>query len=242
MLHAQSFRTTFLAAFALLCGAACSQATPITLPPGLAPGTEYRILFFTSATQQATSDDISTYNALVTAAANAVPELAALGVTWTVLGSTAAVNALDNAALDPADTTTQFFNTRGERIAVGVTTPQTGLFGGNFTNHENRILDEFGHQRIAFVFTGTLRSGLADPNSPLGATLVSGGFSNTNSLAWTEFDWFPQSLNNTSLYGISAPLSSPVPEPDTASLFVLAAILLIAARRPPSLNPHRRNK
>lgn len=63
MLHTQSFRTMFLAAFALLCGAACSEATPITLPPGLAPGTEYRILFVTSTTQQATSDDISTYNA-----------------------------------------------------------------------------------------------------------------------------------------------------------------------------------
>lgn len=241
MLHTHSFRTMILAAFALLCGAACSEATPITLPPGLAPGTEYRILFVTSTTRQATSDDISTYNAFVTAAANAVPELAALGVTWTVLGSTAAVNALDNAALDPADATTQFFNTRGERIAVGVTTPQTGLFGGNFTNHENRILDEFGHERNEFVFTGTLRSGFTDPNSPLGAVFVRGGIPLVSHLNWTEFDSFPQS-SALYLYGISAPLAAPVPEPATASLFVLAAILLIAARTPTSLYPQRRNK
>ena len=66
-----------------------SQAAVITMPSGLSHGDQYRIVFVTSTTIQATSSDISTYNAHVTAAAALNPDLAVIEgtvertTTWT---------------------------------------------------------------------------------------------------------------------------------------------------------------
>jgi len=72
------------------------------VPPGLAPGDQYQLVFVTSDTFDATSSDISTYNAEVSAEAALNPALSAFdalnGVTWTVIGSTATVNANVNAS------------------------------------------------------------------------------------------------------------------------------------------------
>ena len=73
-----------------------ASAAPITVPTGLNPGEQYRLAFVTSTTRDATSSNIADYNAFVTATANAVPELAELGITWKAIGSTSAVDAQDN--------------------------------------------------------------------------------------------------------------------------------------------------
>ncbi len=64
------------------------------------PGDFYRLAFVTSTTRDAVPTDIADYNAFVTATAEAVPELLALGTTWSVIGSTASVDARDNTGTD----------------------------------------------------------------------------------------------------------------------------------------------
>ena len=95
-----------LAAFAVasLGLASESLAVPITVPTGLSPGAQYRLAFVTSTTRDATSSNIADYNAFVTATANAVPELAALGTTWTAIASTSSVYAQDNTSTNPGIT------------------------------------------------------------------------------------------------------------------------------------------
>jgi hypothetical protein len=44
-----------------------ANATPITIPSGLAPGSTYFLTFVTADTHDALSSDISTYDAFVTA-------------------------------------------------------------------------------------------------------------------------------------------------------------------------------
>ena len=46
-----------------------AKATIVTLPTGLNPGDQYRLVFLTSTERNATSSDIAVYNAFVTAAA-----------------------------------------------------------------------------------------------------------------------------------------------------------------------------
>jgi hypothetical protein len=97
----------FCATFAVAPLAA--SAAPITVPSGLNPGDQYRLAFVTSTTRDATSPNIADYNAFVTTAANSVPELAALGTTWSAIASTVSVSARDN-------TGTNFFITAGVPI------------------------------------------------------------------------------------------------------------------------------
>ena len=68
----------------------------ITVPPGLAPGSQYRLAFETADTYNAESSSIGVYNSEVNTEADAVAALAALGTTWLVIGSTDAVFASDN--------------------------------------------------------------------------------------------------------------------------------------------------
>ena len=95
------FATIVLAVFGLALGAG---AAPITTPVGLNPGDQYRLVFLTSTTRDATSTDIADYNAFVTAAANTQQALVDLATTWTAIASTDAVDALDNTGTNPSVT------------------------------------------------------------------------------------------------------------------------------------------
>ena len=73
-------------------------------------GDPYHLIYVTSATTDATSTDIADYNAFVQA--DAVAAGIGTGVTWSALGSTATVNAMDNAV---------------------ITGPVFGIFGSKYT-------------------------------------------------------------------------------------------------------------
>lgn len=60
---------------------------PITIPTGLNPGDQCRIAFVTSTIRVVTSSNIADYNEFVTAAADTVTELAALGTSWTAIST-----------------------------------------------------------------------------------------------------------------------------------------------------------
>jgi hypothetical protein len=78
-----------------------ASAAPITVPTGLNPGDQYRLLFVTSTTRDATSNNIADYNNFVTTAANSESALAALGTTWAAIASTLSVSARDNSDTNP---------------------------------------------------------------------------------------------------------------------------------------------
>jgi hypothetical protein len=78
-----------------------SRAAVVTVPAGLSPGDEYRLVFLTSTMRDAESSVLADYNAFVLSAALSVPELAALGTTWSVIGSASGVDARDNTGTNP---------------------------------------------------------------------------------------------------------------------------------------------
>lgn len=91
-----------LASVLLSAPAVClAQSCPIVVPTGIEAGEQYRLAFLTSGTMLGESTDIADYNAFVSAAANAVPELAALETQWFAIASTAAVDARSNTGTTP---------------------------------------------------------------------------------------------------------------------------------------------
>lgn len=90
-----------VAVFLFVPAQSIAQPCAIVMPSGLSPGDEYRLAFTTSGTRNAESTDIADYNAFVTAAANTLPELAALETQWFAIASTATVDARTNTGTTP---------------------------------------------------------------------------------------------------------------------------------------------
>ena len=122
----------------------------ITIPTGLNPGDQYWIAFVTSTIREATSSNSAEYNAFATAAANSVTELAALGKSWTAIGSTASIDACDN-------TNTNFTTPTGVGIYL---LNDTKLADNNADLWHGDIdgplsIDENGQNLVTVVWIGT---------------------------------------------------------------------------------------
>ncbi|MCX6880120.1 MAG: hypothetical protein NTW21_40895 [Verrucomicrobia bacterium] len=117
---------------------------PITVPRGLAPGDQYRLVFVTSTTTHSGGADqagltppgfttIAQYNDFATAAATAAPELSALSATtWKAIVSSSnpATDARDNTATSPSSTSVPIYNLGGVRVADG----NSDLWDGSIQN------------------------------------------------------------------------------------------------------------
>jgi hypothetical protein len=220
----------------------CCYAGPITVPVGLAPGTQYRLVFITSTTTEAMSSDISYYNTFVTDVADAVPTLADLGATWTAIASTGS----DDAETNIGTGASGIYNLGGQEVALNT----DALFVSNllspFGYDQNGDLaanDSFG----VLVWTGTLPTGASDGGFSLGgdqtqnlaglASSTSPGVINSAGLVTTS-GWLTA---GSSYYGDSLPLyaisseltvsASSSPEPNTTVLIILGAATLIIMRR-----------
>jgi len=91
----------FITSLLLFCAAGVvapqtASAAPITVPSGLNVGDTYRLAFVTSKTIDALSTEIQDYNDFVSGVAAGVPELAALGTTWSAIASTLDTHARTN--------------------------------------------------------------------------------------------------------------------------------------------------
>jgi hypothetical protein len=203
------------------------------VPPGLAPGETYRVVFVTADTTDIYSQDISDYNSFVTAEANEVASLAALDTTWTVIGSTEAVSALTNVDLSAPGA---IYNLAGLEVAADT----YALFDVVSTPLLNPVdYDQFGDLLASEnVWTGTCDTGGSPPFGSIcegigfGDDEASVGLNTAVSSAWLVDGTFEDADAQEPLYAISSTLTvpEPVPEPATVSLSFLGLMALAATR------------
>jgi len=179
-------------------------------PPDLPPGAQYRILFVTASTRDATSADIADYNAFVAADAAASPQLAALNTTWRALANTATTTAT-------ANTNSGFwlgndipiYLPNGLRVENGY----AGLWGGTLLNAPT-CTSLGGTTPAASIWTGGGQSGNTSVGNngvpqPLGDATSWAGDPSTTYIDWMSIGAFP-TTELRPLYGMSGVLTKPV--------------------------------
>jgi PEP-CTERM motif-containing protein len=193
-------------------------------PIGLAPGSQYQLIFATADLHNAVSTDIATYNAFVTSeAALGVPFGLPSGVTWTAVASTSTVNANVNA---PSGTL-PVYNTDGQEVAAA----GVGIYTGTLENVVG--FDQYGATATAAqannVWTGSDFQGAGLHH----ATLGGGGNGEVGQLAidstWLQFALEPQAAEVTfsrPFYALSTAITVPTPEPSTLTLLGLALLAI----------------
>jgi hypothetical protein len=212
-----------------------SEASIITVPIGLAPGSQYRLVFITNGTYTAASASISTYNNDITNEVAAIPQLAALGATWTAIGSTESVSAATNIGFS-ASTVGIYLLDGTTKVANGTGTTGSGLFSGSILNPLN--LDDLGITLSSpVVWTGSNTDGTIDSTHALGEALPEAGnpqFSNQ----WLQASNGALGTVSFPLYGISSTLTVPgTPEPGTTILVALGSGLLLLVQRARKMRP-----
>jgi hypothetical protein len=214
-----------------VCAANCAI---VTTPAGLAPGSTYQLAFVTLDGFFATSTAISDYNTDVTNEAALNPTLAAFdaanGVTWTVIGSTQTVNAIDN-----APSTGAIYTLDGTQVASAANQLYSGSLLAPIDINQN------GATESALVWTGSNSGGTAWGGlNDLGLTFPILGDSSLSTTGWIATNNVVFSDNFIPLYALSSvitvPATSATPEPAPIALLP-GAMLLLAG-----LNRLRRNR
>ena len=207
-------------AAALLGGTATAQVIP---PPGLAPGSQYQILFVTSGGTTAPLQDTTPafYDSFVTQQADQSPTLAALGATWSAVASTA-----NGAQANQASSTTNIaiYDTHGDFLEPNFPTLFTdpAFPGPSF--------DQFGLPAPDLnPWTGSIATGGGEYENTLGdefplvgiiGPVVPGNGNWMLAYPQPEFPW----TSDQPLYAISSPITVPVPEPATLTLLGMALL------------------
>lgn len=213
-------KTLATSLFIVLLFSTTTVAVPlVTQPTDLNPGDQYRLVFTTNDNStNATSTNIDDYNSYVQAHAATIPELASLGTTWKVIGSTETVAARDNTGtnytIDP--TGVPIYTLADTRMAD----TYTDLWDGTI---DAVPVDTFGSVLVPDeeIWTGTTTSGTSDSSFPLGATSAVYGRPSFTSSAWIAAGADPSSLVHR-FYAISDVLTA-VPEPTSIGLVVVAS-------------------
>ena len=202
-------------------------ATVITTPPSLAAGDHYRLVFVRAGTTDATSGDITTYNAFTSSQAQG---LGLTQTTWDAIASTAGVSAATNIACTPSCASDPIFLVDGTEVASST----ANLFSGSLVSPIE--LDQNGTLSQSYVWTGSTSAGAADPTDYLGSTDPELGYSGAASFAWAVAGSLGSDLV-LPVYAISGDLVAPgndpttVPEPASAVLLGLATGLTALLRR-----------
>ena len=198
-----------------------ARAAPVTVPPGLNAGDQYRLAFVTDGRRDGTSNDIAVYNTFVTEQANLSAELAALNTTWMAVGSTFAasgqaslVDALVNTNTNPAvDSGYPIYRLDGTRVADN----NADLWDGSIDAPIQ--VDQYGDtlncstESNCWVATGTETSGFGEINRQLGNIIGRDGFGPTGLANQTGASWVNDGAYDFRLqdrfYAISDVLTAP---------------------------------
>ena len=204
---------------------ACSAA-PVTVPSDLSAGDKYRLAFVTNTGIDALSSNIADYNSFVTAVAAGVPELAALGTTWTAIVSTEDDDARDNTETNP------FIDGVGVPIYrlddTRLADDNADLWDGSLAAVLD--IDESASATSTInVWTGTSISGTwmeivwpIFPNPRVPMT----GRSDRLDNGWIQATIFVQAHISKPVYAISAPITV-IPEPSSMILVCIGATAVV---------------
>ena len=229
MFEKTMFRGLLAAALAATLPGGMAMAQVI-LPKGLAPGTQYQILFVTSGGTQAGSSNIAVYDTFVTQQADQSTTLAALGVTWTAVASTYNENIESGLAANQATSTTniKIYDTHGDLLEPNF----PSLFSD--TRFTGPSFDQFGVTAPNMTpWTGSDASGnqWGGNENSLGEVYPVIGAIGTGNGSWMDGESLalgggpdPYYTTDLPLYAISSPVTVPVPEP--AALTLLGTALL----------------
>jgi len=136
------------------------------LLPSLPTGSQYRLLFLTSGTTDATSSDINTYNTFVNNAAQSSTALntalTAAGFTpsainWKAIATTTTTDANVNASLQGTDPAFPLYRLDGVPIIDPTSVPNTVTYPGNlnklFFNRNNFVFDPGTNTGLTYLFS-----------------------------------------------------------------------------------------
>jgi hypothetical protein len=228
---------TLFTAFAVTAAFASTAQAELIAPIGY--DGPYRLVFATSSHPMADSSRTMTdFNADVTTAAGLITELAALGATWTCIGSTPTVDARDNSGTNPNDETgIPIYTTSGLRIADdnadlwdgSIQNPimlDDGTSGGNLTGGQRSYSD--------YTWTGSNTNGTG-ASSGDGRQLSTDGNLRVSRGGRIDSGWISGvSINSADtrgarLYGISDVLggTTPAADPEITSITVAGGIATI---------------
>ncbi len=181
-------------------------AGPILVPAGLSAGDQYRLVFVTTTSTDATSSSNAFYNSFVTSAAGLDPALGSLGTTWTAIASTPAVAASDNSDTNPSSAGLPIYNLAGQLVATSNSALWSGTLTSSIKYDENGVPSAPGFTE---VWTGTGSTGVPDdPGDPLGNAMPAWGDATSTTSTWIDFPggYYPEDGYHT-LYAISGPLT-----------------------------------
>ena len=222
-------------------GTSAAQAALVVVPPDLAVGDQYRLVFVTEGKRDATSTNIDDYNTFVTnqvtgsALANAL-SAAGLTTTWKAIGSTSATSAKVNTGTDGSQPDVPIYLIDGNRVANN----NNDLWDGSIQTAIYRTpLDTVS---TSLVWTGTTFVGLTTSYGLGGCFggcgfdgFVARGSSNVSFQiggSWI-FGFVNFYLDHLPLYGISSVLTVPggspqqVPEPSSLLGYITLGGLML---------------
>lgn len=189
------------------------------MPPSLAPGSQYRLVFVTDGTRDATSSNIADYDAFVTAEAST--EFALTSIGWRAIASTATVSANQHTQTDYPD-----------RPGVPIFRLDGVLVAWDYQDLWDEILqaalnvDQHGDPvGNSFVWTGTLPSGGAHPLS-LGQPSAMRGWTNYPE-NWIAGPFSSVSTTSLRLYAMSDVLTVPEASLGALCTFFFGSLLLV---------------
>ena len=224
---AACFRFSVVVLLLLACDQSlCHGGQILQTPAGLKPGDEFRFVFVTDGTTNATSSNISTYDAFVTAQAGGAT-YDGMTVSWQAIGSTATVNAVDHVG----SSTAGVFLASGTEVATSTTADGGGLWSGSLLNPIDQDLT--GHTLLEAAWTGTAKSAPFGHTSvdPLGNSLAKPGYTGATDSTWIASTLYGDDYElHYAMYGISEVLTvqaSAVPEPSSLVLLGIGGIALL---------------
>lgn len=207
-----------IASIALSCVATAAQAGPY-VPPSLAPGSTYHLVFISQGTRDGTSSLIADYNNFVQAEAalNLALTGTNVGVVYKAIASTTAIDANVNVLISAP-----VYNFNGDLIATSL----ADFWDGTLANAI--LYDQFAAAGFPDVWSGSDQSGTAVVGSEMGSANPRTGLANLGNSRWID-DTVNNDFIPASLYGVSQQLTV-VPEPSTALLLGLGLVVMTARR------------